>query len=139
MHGKDNELVNNQLNNDIIKKSSVWWQIMNTTGYDLRELHNENGTFYTNDGKDLIEIYKNSSNIPDKYRNATVEYYLPYIDQYAEEGFNNTPDLILTIGYNNRGLYDIGQEKGYGYGQNTWLKELNRDTIRNESRFNVSV
>jgi hypothetical protein len=139
MHGRDNELANSQLSNDTIKKSSVWWQIMNTTGYDLRKLRNENGTFYTDDGQDIIDIYKNSPLIPKEYLEGTLENYLPYLRQYSEEGFNNTPDLVLNIGYNSTGLYDIGQDNGYGYGQNGWLKELVSNTDSNISRFEASV
>ena len=31
-------------------------------------------------------------------------------------------DLVLKIGFDSSGLYDIGQEKGYGAAQNMWMK-----------------
>ncbi|MFR7902774.1 MAG: hypothetical protein ACLU32_04745 [Eshraghiella crossota] len=35
--------------------------------------------------------------------------------------------MVLKIGFDSSGLYDIGQEKGYGAAHNMWMKEsMNR-------------
>ena len=35
-------------------------------------------------------------------------------------------DLVLKIGFDSSGLYDIGQEKGYGAAQNMWMKGVSQ-------------
>ena len=35
-------------------------------------------------------------------------------------------DLVLTIGFDSGGLYDIGQEKGYGTTQDMWIKGISQ-------------
>ena len=35
-------------------------------------------------------------------------------------------DLVLKIGFDSSGLYDIGQEKGYGATQNMWMKGVSQ-------------
>jgi hypothetical protein len=34
--------------------------------------------------------------------------------------------LVLKIGFDSSELYDIGQEKGYGAAQNTWMKGVSQ-------------
>ena len=34
--------------------------------------------------------------------------------------------LVLKIGFDSSGLYDIGQEKGYGATQNMWMKGVSQ-------------
>lgn len=42
--------------------------------------------------------------------------------EYAKNGWNKENDLVLEIGFDSSGLYDIGQEKGYGIAQDAWVK-----------------
>ena len=35
-------------------------------------------------------------------------------------------DLVLKIGFDSSGLYDIGQERGYGATQNMWMKGISQ-------------
>ncbi len=46
---------------------------------------------------------------------------------------NEKKDLVLKIGFDSSGLYDIGQEKGYGAAQNMWMKGVS------QSMFEASV
>ena len=46
---------------------------------------------------------------------------------------NEKKDLVLKIGFDSGGLYDIGQEKGYGAAQNMWMKGVS------QSMFEASV
>ena len=39
---------------------------------------------------------------------------------------NEKKDLVLKIGFDSSGLYDIGQEKGYGAAQNMWMKGVSQ-------------
>ena len=46
---------------------------------------------------------------------------------------NEKKDLVLKIGFDSSGLYDIGQKKGYGAAQNMWMKGVS------QSMFEASV
>ena len=46
--------------------------------------------------------------------------------QYAKNGWKKENDLVLKIGFDSSGLYDIGQEKGYGAAQNMWMKGVSQ-------------
>ncbi len=113
-----------QITKEKSDKLSLYWVIRHETGYDLRELKNENGRFYTEDGKDILDIFRNNSNIPAAYRGDVVSYYSSLLLKYGQTGFNDGNDLTLSIEYKNGELYDIGQEKGYGPGQNSWINSL---------------
>ena len=39
---------------------------------------------------------------------------------------NEKKDLVLKIGFDSSGLYDIGQERGYGATQNMWMKGISQ-------------
>lgn len=97
-----------QITEDKLNKFRLFWEIKHNTGYDLRELRNENGKFYTKEGKDILDIYKNSSSIPLAYRGSAVSHYEQYLITYGRAGFNNSEDLLLSIEYKNGYLYDIG-------------------------------
>lgn len=47
--------------------------------------------------------------------------------EYAKNGWNQKNDLVLEIGFDDNGLYDIGQEKGFGVKQSIWIG----DTVSN--------
>lgn len=42
---------------------------------------------------------------------------------------NEKKDLVLKIGFDSSGLYDIGQEKGYGAAQNMWMKGVSQSVF----------
>ncbi len=107
-----------QLTKEKKEKHSLYWTIKHETGYDLRELKHENGRFYTEDGKDILDIFKNHSNIPAAYRSDVLGYYTPILQKFMKTGFHDGNDLILSIGYKNGELFDIGQTKMFGPGQN---------------------
>lgn len=114
----------NQMTQEKLDKFNLYSIIKQETGYDLRTLMNENGRFYTEDGKDILDLFRHNSHIPAAYRSDVVDYYTPFLLKYGKLGFNNGDDMYLSIEYENGELYDIGQSKGYGPGQNDWLSSL---------------
>jgi hypothetical protein len=114
----------NQMTQEKLDKFNLYGVIRQETGYDLRTLKNETGRFYTEDGRDILDLFRYNSNIPAAYRGDVVEHYTPFLLKYGKLGFNNTEDMFLSIEYKNRELYDIGQSKGYGPGQNSWVLSL---------------
>lgn len=117
MHDKDNEIVNSQANMTKANQYSLWHELYNTTGYDIRNATYRDGTFITEDGTNLLALFK------EKVKNsAGYELYSNRLLEYAKNGWNKENDLVLEIGFNSSGLYDIGQEKGYGTTQDAWMK-----------------
>lgn len=60
------------------------------------------------------------------YETTGYELYSNRWLQYAKNGWKKENDLILKIGFDSSGLYDIGQEKGYGATQNMWMKGVSQ-------------
>ena len=81
----------------------------------------KNGTFIAEDGTDLLALFKEKSK-----NGAGYELYSKRWLQYAKNGWKKENDLVLKIGFDSSGLYDIGQEKGYGAAQNMWMKGVSQ-------------
>ena len=92
-----------------------------TTGYDARNATYKNGTFIVEDGTDLLALFKEKSK-----NGAGYELYSKRWLEYAKNGWKKENDLVLKIGFDSSGLYDIGQEKGYGAAQNMWMKGVSQ-------------
>lgn len=128
MHDSDNEIVNSQANMTKANQYSLWHELYNTTGYDIRNASYRNGTFIAEDGTDLLALFKKNAK-----NSACYELYSKRFLKYARNGWNEGNDLVLEIGFDSNGLYDIGQEKGYGTKQVTWING------RNQSMFDAKV
>ncbi len=101
--------------------------IKNVTGYDLKNLEVVDGKFVTEDGTDVFDIYKrtireNPYVTKDDYGVMTA-HYGAQLYALAKSGFDSIPDLILSIGYENGSLQDIGQKDSYGTGKTNWIDE----------------
>ena len=121
MHDSDNEIVNSQANMTKANQYSLWHEVYETTGYDARNATYRNGTFIAEDGTDLLALFK------EKAKNgAGYELYSNRWLEYAKNGWKKENDLVLKIGFDSSGLYDIGQEKGYGAAQNMWMKGVSQ-------------
>ena len=121
MHDADNEIVNSQANMTKANQYSLWHEVYETTGYDARNATYKNGTFIAEDGTDLLALFKEKSK-----NGAGYELYSKRWLQYAKNGWKKENDLVLKIGFDSSGLYDIGQEKGYGAAQNMWMKGVSQ-------------
>ena len=121
MHDADNEIVNSQANMTKANQYSLWHEVYETTGYDARNATYKNGTFIAEDGTDLLALFKEKSK-----NGAGYELYSKRWLEYAKNGWKKENDLVLKIGFDSSGLYDIGQEKGYGAAQNMWMKGVSQ-------------
>lgn len=105
------------------EKMVVYHFVNRLTGYDIRELENRDGKFYTPDGKDLWEVLKDKYNklVADGNADASVlkEYEAAY-QRIAKAGWNRTTDCNLMIDYKDSSLCDIDTSYGYGPGQTAW-------------------
>ncbi|MCT7462166.1 DUF4885 domain-containing protein [Aliarcobacter cryaerophilus] len=119
---------NSQVSKEKSDKKTLFHEIKNRTGYDLRELENVDGKFLTQDGTDILELYKigviNSKNIPEEYKGMVFELYSGKLIELGKKGFENVPDLVLSIDYKNGSFYDVGQSENFGTGKTKWIDEL---------------
>jgi hypothetical protein len=113
-----------QMTSEKQKKFEAWDEVLANTGIDLRDCTNKDGTFYTSDGVDVIELYMNNTTIPSEYQSSVTSYYEPILRELAEEGFDSSDDLVLSIDYKDGSLYDVGQTNGFGEGQTVWIDDL---------------
>ncbi|MCT7587457.1 DUF4885 domain-containing protein [Aliarcobacter butzleri] len=129
------EHTNSQISKEKSEKQSVFHEIKNKTGYDLRDLQNVDGKFLTEDGTDILDLYKEgvlkSKDIPEEYKGLIFDSYSSKLSELAKKGFQNSPDLVLSIDYKNGSLYDIGQSENLGVGKRDWIDTLK--TSRSET------
>lgn len=111
------------------EKMVVYHFVNRLTGYDIRELENRDGKFYTPNGEDLWGVLKDkySKLVADGNADASVlEEYEAAYQRIAKAGWDRTTDCNLTIGYKDGFLYDIDTSYGYGPGQTAW-----QDRVKN--------
>ena len=125
---------NTQFSTEKSNKRSLFYEIKDKTGYDLRDLSVVDGKFLTEDGTDVFEIYKKSiedgTSVPDRYKGVAIGYYGELLSNLAKKGFDAVPDLILSIDYEKGSFYDVGQSKNFGKGQTDWIEELRASSIQ---------
>ncbi|MCC9089987.1 DUF4885 family protein [Bacillus pumilus] len=100
-----------QFTPDSLAKFHLVNQIKTVTGYNLKDLSIVNGQFVTDNGTNIFDIYKEELlKNPYTAENARIaaSHYGAQLFDLAKNGFDSIPDLVLSIGYENGSLYDIG-------------------------------
>lgn len=101
--------------------------IKNVTGYNLKDLAVVDGKFVTGDGTDIFDIYKSNLRknpyVSAQDHGMLTAHYGEQLYALAKNGFDSVPDLVLSIGYENESLHDIGQRESYGTDRTDWLDE----------------
>ncbi|PRR90097.1 MULTISPECIES: DUF4885 family protein [unclassified Bacillus (in: firmicutes)] len=103
-----------QFTPDSLAKFHLVNQIKTVTGYNLKDLSIVNGQFVTDNGTNIFDIYKEELlKNPYTAENARIaaSHYGAQLFDLAKNGFDSIPDLVLSIGYQNGSLYDIGQKE----------------------------
>lgn len=106
-----------QFTPDSLAKFHLVNQIKTVTGYNLKDLSIVNGQFVTDNGANIFDLYKEELlKNPYTAENARIaaSHYGAQLFDLAKNGFDSIPDLVLSIGYQNGSLYDIGQKENYG-------------------------
>ncbi|MGE6676815.1 DUF4885 family protein [Bacillus pumilus] len=106
-----------QFTPDSLAKFHLVNQIKTVTGYNLKDLSIVNGQFVTDKGTNIFDIYKEDLlKNPYTAENARIaaSHYGAQLFDLAKNGFDSIPDLVLSIGYQNGSLHDIGQKENYG-------------------------
>ena len=116
-----------QISNKLsIHKTWAYREVYRYTGYQLHELKEENGTYYTEDGTDIKtvireEVWKDPI-FPYEAKEDYAQAVCGWIQEVAEWGWQNVPDMVLSIGYSSAGLHDLGQDISFDYGSE-WYKQ----------------
>eukprot|EP00767_Chilomastix_cuspidata_P007128 gnl/Chilomastix_cuspidata/7704.p1 GENE.gnl/Chilomastix_cuspidata/7704~~gnl/Chilomastix_cuspidata/7704.p1 ORF type:complete len:351 (-),score=29.18 gnl/Chilomastix_cuspidata/7704:902-1954(-) len=117
-----------QVSDEKYNRFSVIRDTMDITGYNLNDLNLVDGKFLTNEGIDIFDIYKenikNSDQIPDQFKGLHISSYKRDLDNLILNGFHSTPDLLLSIDYQNGSFYDVFQAENFGAGKTDWIDEL---------------
>lgn len=80
------------------------------TGLDIREMTEKDGTFYTDDGEDIIGIVNKAvdKKVPYDYRKQIKDWVQSLVTEVTDKGWNNMPDMTMSISFGRNGLHDIG-------------------------------
>ncbi|MGE6632044.1 DUF4885 family protein [Bacillus sp. NPDC077027] len=100
-----------QFTTETLEKFRLVNQIKTVTGYNLKDLDIVNGKFVTDDGINIFDIYKEEllkNPYTSKYASIAASHYGAQLYELAKNGFDSIPDLVLSIGYENGSLQDIG-------------------------------
>lgn len=116
-----------QISNKLsIHKTWAYREVYRYTGYQLHELKEENGTYYTEDGTDIKTVIREEVWKDPIFLYEAKEDYAQAvcgcIQEVAEWGWQNVPDMVLSIGYSSAGLHDLGQDISFDYGSE-WYKQ----------------
>ncbi|MFA7022464.1 DUF4885 family protein [Aliarcobacter sp.] len=119
---------NSQITLESNEKSRIFHEIKDKTGYDLRDLENIDDKFLTQYGTDILEIYKEammkSDKVSEQNKGLLYEFNAKKLQDVAKKGFENVPDMVLSIDYKNGSFYDVGQSENFGTGKTKWIDEL---------------
>ncbi|WP_420976509.1 DUF4885 family protein [Bacillus vallismortis] len=102
-------------------------EIYEKTGYLLGDLQAQNGTFMTEDGRDILDVYREALEkdpLTKDFTSVALSHYGSEVRHLASVGYDTIPDLVLSIHYQNGSLEDMGQSKSYGTNNRAWLPSL---------------
>lgn len=97
------------------EKHRLYRDIKHTTGYELDKLTEKNGTYYTDDGQDILDLadkgVEADDDIPGMYKWLEKESIHSSIGHMARIGWKNIPDMTLQIAYKKGELIDVQQNR----------------------------
>ncbi|WP_192598573.1 DUF4885 family protein [Sporosarcina limicola] len=110
MHSKSRADDSTQFTPKSLEKFRLINQIKTVTGYNLKDLEIVNGKFVTQNGTNILDIYKEELlENPYTARHASIaaSHYGSQLYELAKNGFDSIPDLVLSIDYKNDSLQDM--------------------------------
>ncbi|UZD74363.1 DUF4885 domain-containing protein [Bacillus siamensis] len=119
-----------QFTPEAYEKYQVVREMYEVTGYHLKDLQTVGGKFVTEDGRDLLEVYKEALQHDPLLKHTAEEaaaHYGQALTKLARTGYEAIPDLVLSIEYKDGSLRDAGQSRQYGFGDTDWLSEWKRE------------
>jgi hypothetical protein len=116
-----------QVSSESYMKYQAYQQTYEYTELKLNELEEKDGTYYTSDGTDIKELVKNSvdesDTVPKDYKAQMKQWICGLISDISQKGWNNVPDMKLSILYGQNGLVDTKQSITFA-NNSEWLKGI---------------
>lgn len=101
-------------------------EVYRYTGCRLSEMKEANGTYYTEDGTDIKKLIREGvwkdPIFPYEAKEDYAQAVCSWIQEVAEQGWKNVPDMVMSIGYSSAGLHDLDQDISFDYGS-AWYKK----------------
>ena len=100
-------------------KYEAYHQVYSYTGYGLDKLEEKNGTYYTESGENILDLVdsavESSGKVPKEFKQQMKNWIHDLISTISTRGWNNVPDMTLSILYGKSGLKDMNQLITYQY------------------------
>lgn len=100
-------------------KYQAYQQVYTFTGLKLNEMSEKNGTYYTEDGQDVLSVVNTaidkSDDVPKDYKAQMKAWIHELVSGISKIGWNNVPDMKLSILFGLNGLKDINQSIIFQY------------------------
>ena len=100
-------------------KYEAYHQVYSYTGYGLDKLEEKNGTYYTESGENILDLVdstvESSGKVPKEFNQQMKNWIHDLVSTISTRGWNNVPDMTLSILYGKSGLKDMNQLITYQY------------------------
>ena len=100
-------------------KYEAYHQVYSYTGYELDKLEEKNGTYYTESGENILDLVdkavEDSGKVPKEFKQQMKNWIHDLVSTMSTKGWNNVPDMTLSILYGKSGLKDMNQLITYQY------------------------
>ena len=100
-------------------KYEAYHQVYSYTGYGLDKLEEKNGTYYTESGENILDLVdkavEDSGKVPKEFKQQMKNWIHDLVSTMSTKGWNNVPDMTLSILYGKSGLKDMNQLITYQY------------------------
>lgn len=100
-------------------KYQAYQQVYTFTGLKLDKLLEKNGTYYTEDDRDILSLVNTaidkSDGVPKDYKAQMKAWIQELVSGISKIGWNNVSDMYLSILFGSNGLKDINQSIIFQY------------------------
>ena len=108
-----------QITKESKMKYEAYHQVYSYTGYELDKLEEKNGTYYTESGENILDLVdkavEDSGKVPKEFKQQMKNWIHDLVSTMSTKGWNNVPDMTLSILYGKSGLKDMNQLITYQY------------------------
>jgi len=114
-----------QVNKEAKTKYEAYQQVYGNTGLKLDELTEKKGTYYTSEGKNVLDIVNKNINesaeVPGNYKGQLKSWIQSLVSEISLKGWKNVSDMTLSILYSVNGLEDTSQSISFARNSD-WCK-----------------
>ena len=108
-----------QVTEELKMKYEAYHQVYSYTGYELDKLEEKNGTYYTESGENILDLVdsavESSGKVPKEFKQQMRNWIHVLVSTISTRGWNNVPDMTLSILYGKSSIKDMNQLITYQY------------------------